>query len=99
MRRNVQATERELEPILCSRDHPDAVILHHPPPTSTILHQPPPASPNLPNLHPTSPILLQAVASTLGTGGTPRNHSPASPEFLSTSTSNRSATRPTVAGR
>src|SRR5437879_7422347 len=45
MRRNVQATERELEPILCSRDHPDAVILHHPPPSSTNLHQPPPTSP------------------------------------------------------
>src|SRR5207244_2741085 len=102
MRRNVQATERELEPILCSRDHPDAVILHHPPPSSTNLHQPPqppPTSTNLPNLHPTSPILLQAVASTLGNGGTPRNHSPASREFLSTSTSNRSATRTTVAGR
>src|SRR6266571_7412306 len=50
MRRNVQATEREFEPILCSRDHPDAVILHHPPPSSTILHQAPPTSPNLPNL-------------------------------------------------
>src|SRR6266566_4820050 len=48
MRRNVQATERELEPILCSRDHPDAVILHHPPPTSTNLHQPPQPPPNLP---------------------------------------------------
>src|SRR5204863_472722 len=47
----------------------------------------------------TSPILLQAVASTLGNGGTSRNHSPASREFLSTSTSNRSATRTTVAGR
>src|SRR6266699_507967 len=93
MRRNVQATEREFEPILCSRDHPDAVILHHPPPSSsTKLHQPPPTSP-------TCPSLRQAVASTLGNGGTSRNHSPASREFLSTSTSNRSATRTTVAGR
>src|SRR6266566_1529364 len=102
MRRNVQATEREFEPILCSRDHPDAVILHHPPPSSTKLHQPPPSSTKLhqpPPTSPTCPSLRQAVASTLGNGGTSRNHSPASREFLSTSTSNRSATRTTVAGR
>src|SRR2546425_3209361 len=58
-----------------------------PPPTSTHLH------------HPSEPPSAQAVASTLGNGGTSRNHSPASREFLSTSTSNRSATRTTVAGR
>src|SRR2546425_8741853 len=56
-----------------------------PPPTSTHLH------------HPSEPPSAQAVASTLGNGGTSRNHSPASREFLSTSTSNRSATRTTVA--
>src|SRR3989441_8651886 len=60
--------------------------------SSYYLHQPPPTSTNLPNL-------LQAVASTFGKGGTSRNHSPASREFLSTSTSRRSATRMTVATR
>src|SRR6266699_2917826 len=59
MRRNVQATERELEPILCSRDHPDAVILHHPPPSSTNLHQPPPTSPTSTQPPPTSPTPTQ----------------------------------------
>src|SRR5205809_2540145 len=58
--------------------------------TSTNLHPPPPSS---------RTSSAHAVASTLGNGGTSRNHSPASREFLSTSTSNRSATRTTVAGR
>src|SRR6266699_4010322 len=75
-----------------SHPPPSSTILHHPPPSSTKLHQPPPTSP-------TCPSLRQPVASTLGNGGTSRNHSPASREFLSTSTSNRSATRTTVAGR
>src|SRR5437879_13690414 len=75
MRRNVQATERELEPILCSRDHPDAVILHHPPSTSTNLHQPPPTSPTSTNLHqppPTSTNLPNALASFLMSDQLPR---------------------------
>src|SRR3989454_5544082 len=52
--------------------------------TSTNLHPPPPSS---------RTSSAHAVASTLGNGGTSRNHSPASREFLTTSTSNRSATR------
>src|SRR5437867_4259934 len=74
--------------ICCSQPPPTAAVnLHLPPRSSTILHHPPRTS------------AVQAVASTLGNGGTSRNHSPASREFLSTSTSNRSATRTTVAGR
>src|SRR6266705_2176686 len=65
-----------------------------PPPTSTHLH------------HPSEPPSAQAVASTFGNGGTSRNHSPASREFLSTSTTATrgcdlrpgNTTRPSLAG-
>src|SRR5436309_15254355 len=44
-------------------------------------------------------VHAQAVASTLGNGGTSRNQSPTRRDCLSTSTSSRSATRTTVVAR
>src|SRR5260370_17401180 len=44
-------------------------------------------------------VHVQAVASTLGNGGTSSSHSPASRDCLSTSTRSWSATRPTHAAR
>src|SRR6266567_6847860 len=85
--RGIRARREAFRTVTCAPEYPErARTSHHssawrvtkPRSTSTNLLQPPQPPP-------ASPSLRQAVASTLGNGGTSRNQSPASREFLSTS--------------